>query len=152
MTIFCFIYFYKSNLKPEDLTVRAGEWDLKVDQERNPHQDRKVVRMVKHEKYSKGSGWNDVGLVFLDEPFQLQLHINTVCLPPQDLTFDEENCKASGWGNNNGRYNNSAVKYLLRWTARNRSTCPYSLKIGELDFPQARIWDLVCVGWEGGSH
>lgn len=87
------------------MTVRAGEWDLKEDVEMNPHQNRKVLRFVKHERFSKGSGANDIALIFLVDPFVLQLHISTVCLPPQGFKFqevNEQNCKASGWGSNGG--------------------------------------------------
>lgn len=69
--------------------------------------------MVKHEKYSKGLGLYDVGLIFVDEPFELQPHIGTICLPPPGFKFDGDNCKASGWGSsgNNGKYRNHTHVY-----------------------------------------
>ncbi|VVC27188.1 Peptidase S1, PA clan,Serine proteases, trypsin family, histidine active site,Serine proteases, trypsin [Cinara cedri] len=119
-----------SNLKLEDLIVRAGEWDLKQDQELSPHQDRKVLRIVKHEKFSKGSGYNDIGLIFLTEPFILQPHISTVCLPPQDFKFresDEEHCKVSGWGSNiDGVY--QAILKKVDLSIVGRDTCEVKYK------------------------
>ncbi|XP_058117069.1 phenoloxidase-activating factor 2-like isoform X2 [Anopheles coustani] len=86
------------NKQPAQLKVRAGEWDTQTKNEIYPHQDRSVVEVVVHPDYYKGGLHNDVALLFLDSPLQLNEGIQTVCLPPQDLVFDHATCFASGWG------------------------------------------------------
>lgn len=51
-----------------------------------------------HPEYYKGGLFNDVALLFLDEPAEIAENINTVCLPPHDTIFDHSRCFASGWG------------------------------------------------------
>lgn len=86
------------NKQPSQLKVRAGEWDTQTKNEIYPHQDRSVVEIVVHPDFYKGGLHNDVALLFLDSPLQANEGIQTVCLPPQDVTFDHQTCFASGWG------------------------------------------------------
>lgn len=37
-------------------------------------------------------------MVELEDPFSLDDHISTVCLPPQNYVSTSRNCFASGWG------------------------------------------------------
>lgn len=37
-------------------------------------------------------------VIELEDPFQLDDHINTVCLPPIGLSTTSQNCYATGWG------------------------------------------------------
>jgi secreted trypsin-like serine protease len=41
---------------------------------------------------------NDIALLFLKEQVILAPHINTACLPYQDMEFNYQRCYASGWG------------------------------------------------------
>uniref|UniRef100_A0AAG5DIW8 Peptidase S1 domain-containing protein n=2 Tax=Anopheles atroparvus TaxID=41427 RepID=A0AAG5DIW8_ANOAO len=86
------------NKQPVQLKVRVGEWDTQTKNEIYPHQDRSVVEVVVHPEFYKGGLHNDVALLFLDSPLQLNDGIQTVCLPPQDMVFDHATCFASGWG------------------------------------------------------
>lgn len=78
--------------------IRAGEWDLKIDQELIPHQDRGVSKVVIHDHFVNLKVHNDVALVFLSEPFTLSPNVGTICLPPQGFQFYDQRCKVSGWG------------------------------------------------------
>lgn len=86
------------DLKPEDIKIRAGEWDTQTSNEPFPHQDRKVTEIKIHEHYRLGSHFNDVALLILDTSVDLAENVNTVCLPPQDFNFDDRRCIATGWG------------------------------------------------------
>jgi plasma kallikrein len=58
-----------------------------------------VQSITVHENFSKGALFNDVALLFLaGAPLELAPNINTVCLPPQDHSFENQRCFASGWG------------------------------------------------------
>ncbi|XP_050545972.1 phenoloxidase-activating factor 2-like [Daktulosphaira vitifoliae] len=83
---------------PSNLVVRAGEWDLQTEKELLDHQDRRVSKIVIHEKYYAGGLHFDVALLFIEEPFNLQDNIQTICLPEQDQKFDFSLCYSSGWG------------------------------------------------------
>lgn len=83
---------------PRQLKVRLGEWDTQTKDELFPHQDRNVVEFVIHPGYYKGGLFNDIALLFLDEPAQIAENINTICLPPPNTIFDHSRCLASGWG------------------------------------------------------
>uniref|UniRef100_U5ERE0 Phenoloxidase-activating factor 2 n=1 Tax=Corethrella appendiculata TaxID=1370023 RepID=U5ERE0_9DIPT len=86
--------------KKDAFLVRAGEWDTQTKNELYGHQDRKVIDVIIHEQYNKGTLYNDVALLILQTPFDLAENVQTVCLPPQAHNFDLSRCYASGWGKN----------------------------------------------------
>lgn len=94
----CF-YFYKSK-NPDKLLIRAGEWDTNTEFEQIIHQDRHILKIIKHEKYYGGAVHNDIALIILTEKFILRENVGTVCLPPQGYQYSSERCYVSGWGKN----------------------------------------------------
>lgn len=90
------------------LKIRAGEWNLRTEDETFPHQDRKVEDCVIHEHFHKHLFLNDIALLFLAKPVDITENVNTVCLPPPNQNFDLQRCFVSGWGKNmfgpSGRY------------------------------------------------
>lgn len=85
-------------IKGKALKIRAGEWDTQMKQEVYPHQDRDVVKVVVHPNFHAGALFNDVALLFLNEPVLLQENVDIVCLPTKDTVVDQKQCFASGWG------------------------------------------------------
>ncbi|RZC40602.1 Trypsin domain containing protein [Asbolus verrucosus] len=81
-----------------ELKIRAGEWDTQSKNELLPYQERDVASVTIHPQYSSGPLYNDIALLFLKEPVELDEHINVVCLPPQDTVVDDAMCVSSGWG------------------------------------------------------
>lgn len=84
--------------KPNEFIARAGEWDTQRTTEPFPHQDRQVIEYKIHERYRPGTLFNDVALLYLDRPMDLNENVNTACLPPPDIQFDHQRCLATGWG------------------------------------------------------
>lgn len=80
--------------------IRAGEWDLKSEDEHILHQDRHVLKIIKHENYYSGASYNDIALIILTKKFILDDNVGTICLPPQGYQFHTERCHVSGWGKN----------------------------------------------------
>ncbi|XP_054257672.1 phenoloxidase-activating factor 2-like isoform X2 [Macrosteles quadrilineatus] len=80
------------------LSVRAGEWDTQTDKEPLPMQISAVRDVVIHEQYNPRSLHNDVALLLLEKPLELDLHIRPICLPSQDESMDGRQCVVSGWG------------------------------------------------------
>ncbi|XP_060839761.1 phenoloxidase-activating factor 2-like isoform X2 [Rhopalosiphum padi] len=81
-----------------DLLIRAGEQDSTTQNEPLPYQESKVLKIIKHEKFSYAGLLNDVALIILTHPFNLTENVGTICLPSQNYVFSEETCYASGWG------------------------------------------------------
>lgn len=89
------------NFKKSSLIIRAGEFNIKDDDENLPHQDRVVSRVIKHPKYDSNRHTYNIALLFWDKPLDMDSgNINTICLPTNNEIFDYENqnCIVTGWG------------------------------------------------------
>lgn len=98
--VFFFFPRFDSNLKTESLLIRAGELDSKPHQmsrKMYPHQDRQVSKIMQHEHYHQEYGQNDIALILLTKPFELQHNVGTICLPPQGYNANETRCKTTDW-------------------------------------------------------
>merc|ERR1711974_516105 len=88
----------KFRSEPGKLKVRCGEWDTQNQTEPRAHQDRAVQTLDIHLDFNDRNLANDWALLYTTEPFELQEHIDTVCLPEPEEQFDGQNCFATGWG------------------------------------------------------
>ena len=88
----------KFRSEPGKLKVRCGEWDTQNQTEPRAHQDRTVQTVDIHPDFNERNLANDWALLYTTEPFELQEHIDTVCLPDPEEQFDGQNCFATGWG------------------------------------------------------
>jgi len=88
----------KFRSEPGKLKVRCGEWDTQNQTEPRAHQDRAVQTLDIHPDFNNRNLANDWALLYTTEPFELQEHIDTVCLPEPEEQFDGQNCFATGWG------------------------------------------------------
>ncbi|XP_072943144.1 phenoloxidase-activating factor 2-like [Epargyreus clarus] len=98
-----------NKIAADQLIIRAGEWDTKTEKERLPAQERRVSDYITRDDFGELNMFNDMALVRLKEPVQLSDHINVICMPDQDESFDSHTaCVANGWGKNkfgkNGTY------------------------------------------------
>ncbi|CAH2062305.1 unnamed protein product, partial [Iphiclides podalirius] len=85
--------------QPNQIMVRAGDWDTNSEEELYDHQDRNVRKIVTHENYFRPSLYNDIGLLFLESPVALDNapHIGIACLAPRPPP-PSANCFSMGWG------------------------------------------------------
>merc|ERR1712198_231323 len=88
----------KFRSEPGKLKIRCGEWDTQNQTEPRAHQDRAVQTLDIHPDFNDRTLANDWALLYTTEPFELQEHIDTVCLPEPEEQFDGQNCFATGWG------------------------------------------------------
>ncbi|CAH1175583.1 unnamed protein product [Phaedon cochleariae] len=79
-------------------TARAGEWDTMDDNKLYPHQDREVQFTAIHHNFHAGTAHNDIALLVLETPFEMEKNLAMVCLPDQDHVTEAEDCIATGWG------------------------------------------------------
>lgn len=110
--------------EPKSLKIRAGEWDTQTTNEIFPHQDSFVHEYAVHPQYYKGGLYNDVALVFLQQPVNITENVNIVCLPSARDIFDGSRCFASGWGKDlfgqEGRYSLILKRVELPIVSRDR--------------------------------
>ena len=67
------------------------------------HKDRDVAMIVTHPAFESKRIWNDVGVLFVRQDFEVTDHISPVCIPSNpndDSEYMSENCVATGWGRN----------------------------------------------------
>lgn len=84
-----------------------------------PKEERNVEAIVKHPDYYSGALYNDIALLFLNEPYNVSnLHsiINTVCLPETEQNFHNAVCRTSIWD----RSGRSSIFVLFNLSLRMR--------------------------------
>ncbi|KAK9509040.1 hypothetical protein O3M35_006451 [Rhynocoris fuscipes] len=133
---------------PSTLKARAGEWDTQTTNELYPHQDRKVVKIITHDKYYSGALYNDIALIVLESPFTFADNVDIVCLPLQGSETLNNECYASGWGKNEfakeGKYQSILKKIDLPMVPRDK--CVAELRKTRLG-PYFRLHSsFVCAG------
>merc|ERR1712198_122455 len=84
---------------PNQLKVRCGEWDTQHQTEPYAHQDRQGVDVRIHPEFDRRNLANDFALIFLEKDFDLDFHVDTVCLPQPNQVYNSyAPCYATGWG------------------------------------------------------
>uniref|UniRef100_A0A8D9DQA6 Phenoloxidase-activating factor 2 n=2 Tax=Cacopsylla melanoneura TaxID=428564 RepID=A0A8D9DQA6_9HEMI len=90
------------NLRPEDIKVRAGEWDTISNEdplvEPYPDQEETVSEVLFHDGFELATVYNDIALLILKHPIKLRTHIGLVCTPNFVDEYDPESCVVTGWG------------------------------------------------------
>ncbi|KAI8042158.1 hypothetical protein M5D96_003460, partial [Drosophila gunungcola] len=64
-------------------------------------EERGVDKIVRHERFDFKTGANNLALLFLNAPFELQDHIRIIALPEPQSNYDGLHCTAAGWGKKN---------------------------------------------------
>ncbi|KAI4458063.1 serine protease-related [Holotrichia oblita] len=91
--------------------VKTGKWDTQISKDILKHQERKVKSVVVHPKFDMFALNNDIALLILVESFELNQHINTICLPSQNLLVETNTeCWITRWSKNSFE---STSKYQL---------------------------------------
>lgn len=88
-----------SRKEPENILVRAGEWDLAHDDDDLLYpQERRVIKVIIHPNYDLFTIKYDIAILFLDSPFESSLTVNTICMPSSEEKVEWTTCYATGWG------------------------------------------------------
>lgn len=70
---------YPEFLPVDSLTVIAG--DISLSESTGIEQTRKVTKIVNHENFNQYTYENDISLLFLDKPFELNENVQPISLP-----------------------------------------------------------------------
>ncbi|KAH8321458.1 hypothetical protein KR074_005477, partial [Drosophila pseudoananassae] len=139
------------NMTAADIKIRAGDWDLTSDQESFKPQERLVTLVRKHKEFVYETGANDLAIVFLDRPFQLNNHIRPICLPSQERSYLKNTCIVTGWGVKN--YRDPYLSHVLKAIELplvDRVRCQDQLRQTKLGPDFELDPSVICAGGEEG--
>eukprot|EP00095_Tigriopus_kingsejongensis_P009827 maker-scaffold21_size687808-snap-gene-0.11 protein:Tk09827 transcript:maker-scaffold21_size687808-snap-gene-0.11-mRNA-1 annotation:"GI19467" len=141
-------------LKAGSSKVRCGEWDTQTENEPNPHQDRQVVKIVIHPEFNQRSLAEDFALLFTESDFDLNKHVDTVCLPKPGETFDTDRCWVTGWGKDKfgkaGSY--QVILKEIDLPMMSHTKCEWNLQTKTRLTSRFRLHSsFVCAGGEAGK-
>lgn len=80
------------------MKVRLGEWNVREQSERLPHEDYDIQGTTIHPDYNPATFQNDIALVKLAKDVVFKEHIIPVCLPNPKDTFIGKKPTVIGWG------------------------------------------------------
>jgi len=137
---------------PEQLKIRCGEWDTQHQTEPYGHQDRYAEDIKIHPEFNPRNLANDFALIFLQQDFDLDFHIDTVCLPKAGETINSyEPCYATGWGKDRfgseGEY--QVVLKEVDLNLVEHGQCQNSLRNTRLGQKFKLDQSFICAGGEG---
>lgn len=138
------------NKNVTDLKLRAGECDTDRMCDFEEDQYRGVREIVVHEEFYKGGLYNDVALLILNTPFEINQYVRTVCLPPPSL--EKTNCFATGWGlNSNTESRTEKYKVTVKKISAPivpRQQCQLALRTSRLGERFQLHKSFLCAGGE----
>ncbi|XP_056644271.1 phenoloxidase-activating factor 2-like [Diorhabda sublineata] len=143
----------ETKISDNKFKVRAGAWDMELLVEILPYQDVEVDDVIIHPKYLPQALYNDIAILILKSPLELDEHVNTVCLPPQNfVAVDSGRGYSMGWGRIDKNSNETAV--LLKkidLPSIPRENCERMLRKTRFG-PSYRMHEsFLCAGGEKGK-
>merc|ERR1711874_592096 len=79
------------------MRVRLGDWNVREQSEKFPHEDYEIERKEIHPDYKPATFQNDIALVRLKKEVVYKEHIIPVCLPDFKENFVGKNAAVVGW-------------------------------------------------------
>lgn len=86
------------NSSPSQIRVRLGEWNIREQSEKYPHEEFEVEKKEVHPDYKPATFQNDIAVIRLAQDVSYKEHIIPVCLPELSTSFVGEKATVVGWG------------------------------------------------------
>ncbi len=86
------------NTAVSGMKVRLGEWNVREQSEKYPHEDYDIEKKYEHPSYKPATFQNDLAVVRLSRDVTYKEHIVPVCLPEFKEGFVGEKAVVIGWG------------------------------------------------------
>lgn len=140
--------------KNKQYVIRAGEWDTQTEFEIKLNQERDVKSIVIHPNYHAGGLFNDVAILFLENPVSLEEHINTICLPsPNFVPSENTRCFTTGWGSKifGKKGERSVILKKVDLPIVERERCQNQLRIARSHSNFNLHESFICAGGEAGK-
>lgn len=126
--------------------VRAGAHNLSNSEESVKHQNRDIDEIIVHEEFNPTNGRNDIALLILNKPIELNEHVSTICLAPNDLDLTGEQCFVSGFGEIAWHRQHSPVMKRIDVPIVSRDACQFKLRNERLGHRYTLHKSFLCAG------
>ena len=95
-SIFFHTFYFRYRRSSHSITAIGGDYERSQNDSRI-EQYRSVAEVLQHPHYVSPGDGNDIALLKLAEPFEINAYIMPICLSEDDVLPGTE-CIASGWG------------------------------------------------------
>lgn len=125
--------------------IRAGEWDLhKYD---GTEQDAGAKAIYIHSGYNSSTNENDIALVYLQQPFDINEKVGPICLSTEVDVQAGRMCMVTGWGSAARLHFSSASLFSAQLPIVSRQQCNAASAYGGLVTE-----NMVCAGFKRGGR
>lgn len=130
------------NFKPEELTVRLGEYDFS--QVSETRRDFAAETIYMHESYDRRTYKNDIALIKLKTKATFNDDIWPICLPPSNIVLEGQSAFVTGWGTTSysGQSSDILLEVILPIWALADCQKSYTQPISE---------QQLCAGYKAGG-
>ncbi|XP_064471734.1 uncharacterized protein LOC135385992 [Ornithodoros turicata] len=133
-------------LRPQNITVRLGEYDFKQETDSRRPRDFNVSRIRQHPDFKKDTYHNDIALLRLSRRVRFTEHIRPICLPKSpDETFFGKSGTVVGWGTLSFGGPSSAILREVSLPIWNNTEC-------KSKFTQSITEVFLCAGTRDGGQ
>lgn len=145
------------NQTVDTLLARFGEWDLSSIDEPHEHQTRRIKQIIMHEEFDPDGFFNDIALLELEQPVEIQPHVQPICLPPPETPklqaeLREALCYATGWGGRQlGSPSNERLLKRIELPVVSRMECQGLLRLTRLEKRFRLRPSFLCAGGTKGK-
>ena len=140
------------NTSPSQMRIRLGDWNVREQSEKFPHEDFEVERKEIHPDYKPATFQNDLALVRLKREVVYKEHIIPVCLPDFQEEFEGEKATVIGWGRTaHGKILTPSVLQEVEVEVINTDTCQEWFRSNNRRETIHKT-EFLCAGYENGGR